>query len=180
MQKFLQSLAKRIIHLRYQITVHGTEHLPQSGEQTLLLPNHVALVDPVIIYAYFSPQIPFKTLATNNYAEKKLLKPLFKAIGTVGVDDLSKSGDSSQVKDSLSQVLELIQQGESILLYPSGGLAGQGYEVIGAKKSAFLTAQELFQKNKNGKILAIQTKGLWGSIWSNAWSAEGANLGKGI
>ena len=178
--KILQALVRKLLSLRYNVEIQWADLLTEKDQQILLFPNHVALIDPVIIYAFFSKYLWFKVLATNNFANNKLLKPIFKAIWAIGIDDLEtekKDTNTEQVQSSIETTLQVIRNKENLLLYPSWGLAWQGYEAIGSKRSAFLVTQETLN-NAKCKILLVHIEGLWGSIRSNARSEKGSNFAK--
>lgn len=56
--------------------------------------------------------------------------------------------------------------GRAILLYPAGKIYTQNFESIVGKQAAYATVRAM---PKGTRILAIRTRGLWGSIWSKAY-----------
>ena len=46
----LWAMFRLLISLRYRVRVHGVEQVRNSKEGTLILPNHVALVDPPLVF----------------------------------------------------------------------------------------------------------------------------------
>ena len=81
----LLNLFKKIISLRYRVKIIGEKHL--SSDNILLLPNHVALVDPQILTAYLRTYQKFRILTQSSFFENPFLKPLFKWFGAIPIDN---------------------------------------------------------------------------------------------
>lgn len=62
-----------------------------------------------------------------------------------------------------------------MLLYPAGRIYVQPFENIVGKQAAYEVASNL---PDSAKILVVRTRGLWGSVWSKAYTGESPSLGK--
>ena len=73
----------------------------------------------------------------------------------------------------MNNLFEQLKQDQSILLYPQGALARQGFQVIRGKKTAYYLVKEAPQKTQ---FFTISIKGLWGSRSSYARTGKSPNL----
>ena len=163
-----------LVTLRYRVTVKGSEVL-QDGRPHLILPNHQALVDPFIVVTEVYRFVPVVPVVLETYFHLPVLRTIFRIIGGVPVSDLSMENRNPDVlREIMSGAIDALQQRQSILLYPSGQLAGQGYEKIFNKQSAWAIAATL---PADARIIGLRLSGLWGSMWSRAWVGESPHVG---
>lgn len=169
----LAGTVKAVLSLRYKVTIKGAELL-KNPSPVLILPNHPALIDPVIILSHFYKDTNAIPVITSTFYDIPLLKSFFSAVGAVRVSDLSSGSRNTNVLNEISRsVLKGFKRDKSIVLYPSGQLAGQGYEKIFNKKSA----QKIVSKiPDNITIIGVRTTGLWGSMWSKARTGKSPNF----
>jgi len=162
-----------LLSFRYKLQVKGLDLLDKDAAH-LILPSHVALVDPILLYGVLRTKVSLHPVATRKFYDTRLLKPLFKLLGTIPVEDFEKDQGGTEDAEKLMKTLkEHLQQGENVLLYPQGGLARQGYQSIIGKKSAFYACQVI---PKDTKILAVSFRGLRGSRSSMAWNGKSPSL----
>lgn len=161
----LAAVVKAILSLRYKVTVKGAEQL-KNASPVLILPNHPALVDPIILLSHiykYSNAIP---VISSSFYDIPVLKSFFSRLGAVRVSDLDGGSRNINVLNDISRaVLKGFKRDKNIILYPSGQLASQGYTKIFNKKSA----QKIVNKAPdNVTIIGVRTTGLWGSMFSKA------------
>ncbi len=176
----MKRLAKLFLFItksRYTLEIKNLPKLdPQSNY--LILPNHIAYIDPVFIWCLFAPQKKLRAVATSRFSENIFLRRIFKALETITVEEISKekkslNQSSKKIEQAFDDLILALHNWDSVLLYPSGQLVGQGLEYLGGKKSAYLATKAL--KNQT-KIILVRTRGLRGSIWSNAWTGGAPSL----
>ena len=152
---------------RYDIQVKWLSQV-KTGQSYLVLPNHISLLEPMITFSLFASKVILRPVATSAFTKNPLFKWFFDRIGAISVEE-SSTHDAQKLAKTLTSSLDQLQhalaKGDSLLLYPSGQLAGQGSEYLWAKKSAYLALQTIPEQTK---VLAIRVSGLWGSMWSNA------------
>ena len=167
--KFLFAVLRMILRSRYQVSVKGEEVL-RNGKATLILPNHQAIMDPILLFAWLYRYTSAVPVMLASYFDIPVAKNLFKAWGAVRVSDLESGSRNTNV---LQQIVDSVDKGlemdKNIVLYPSGQIAGQGYERIINKQSAQLTVLNAPEK---AEIIAVRISGLWGSRWSKAWMGK--------
>ena len=163
--KLVTFIVRNIIRLRYRVTLSGTEVL-KTDNAILFLPNHQALIDPIIL---ISNIYGFKTVLpaiSSKYYDFFLFKPFFENWGAIRVSDLEKGNrDINVLKDISRATLKGLRRGKNMVLYPSGQIANQGYERIANKKSAHVLVSRLPEKTL---VIGVRIHGLWGSMWSKA------------
>jgi 1-acyl-sn-glycerol-3-phosphate acyltransferase len=54
------------------------------------MPSHVALVDPLLVYAFLRKKIPLHPVSTRKFYDNMFWKPFFKRIGAIPVDEFEK------------------------------------------------------------------------------------------
>ena len=140
-------------------------HLP-STDSLLVLPNHPAMVDPMLVGATFW-KTPLKPLVDELFFHTGFLAPrALKTLGAVAVPDLrahrSKAGAS--IARGLSDiVVKALQEGDNVIFYPSGHIYTEDRESIGTRQLAYNVVKAL---PANVRVIGVRTTGLWGSIWS--------------
>jgi long-chain-fatty-acid--[acyl-carrier-protein] ligase len=164
--RYLTSLLRLFLSSRYRVVLKGQELLQHTGGK-FILPNHQALVDPQILFAHVSRYTRVVPVVSEIYFKKPVLRHLFKALGAVPVSDITLDNRDHNTLHAISRhVTEALHNGKNVLLYPSGQIAGQGFEKIFNKQSAWAVASEF---PSDARIIGVRIGGLWGSMWSRAW-----------
>jgi long-chain-fatty-acid--[acyl-carrier-protein] ligase len=165
LSKLLAFKIRLLLRFRYRISLQGSE-IVQNNSPVLFLPNHQALIDPVILLSQiyrFSTATP---VVSEKYFDMPIIKWYFKQIGAVRVSDLETGSRDTKVLESIvSSVNEGFRHKTNIVIYPGGQLSGQGVEKIFNKKSAFHIVEKIPQ---NVQIVGVRITGLWGSMFSKA------------
>jgi long-chain-fatty-acid--[acyl-carrier-protein] ligase len=162
-----------LLRFRYKISIKGSEIL-QNNSPVLFLPNHQALIDPIILLSHiyrFSTAIP---VVSEKYFNMPVVKWYFKRLGAVRVSDLETGSRDTQVLKSITRsVFKGFRRNKNIVIYPSGQIAGQGYEKIFNKKSAYHIVRTI---PEGVQIIGVRITGLWGSMWSKAKTGKSPNF----
>jgi len=157
------------LKLRYRIEVKGLEEI-KGKKSNLYLPNHQAEVDPQIVMSIILLHDKVAPMISSTYYNIPVLKSFFKAMGAVSVSDLERGSRDINILKKLEDAAEIaLTSDRSILLYPGGQLAGQGYERIFNKQSAYEIVKRMPEKSN---VIGVRISGLWGSIWSKAWTGK--------
>lgn len=140
----------------------------------LVLPSHVALMDPVIISWFLWRRNWLSPVVTEDYYKVPVLKWVFDCIWAIPIPDLTwdkaKTLDTDLIVWNITKALE---HWRNILLYPQWALARQWFQSIVGKKTAFYAAQQL---PKDTRILTINIRWLRWSRSSWAWTWKSPNL----
>ena len=95
-------------------------------------------------------------------------------MGAVRVSDLETGSRDTQVLKTITRsVLKGFRHNKNTVIYPSGQIAGQGYEKIFNKKSAYHIVRTI---PEGVQIIGIRLTGLWGSMWSKAKTGKSPNF----
>ena len=165
LSKILALKIRLLLRFRYRISVKGSEIL-QNNSPILFLPNHQALIDPVILLSHvyrFTTAIP---VISEKYYDIPIAKWYFKRMGAVRVSDLETGSRNTQVlKSIIRSVYKGFRRNKNIVIYPSGQIAAQGFEKIFNKKSAYHIVRDI---PEGIQIVGVRINGLWGSMFSKA------------
>jgi long-chain-fatty-acid--[acyl-carrier-protein] ligase len=169
LSKILAFKVRILLRVRYKIVVKGSEVF-RKNSPLFILPNHQALIDPVILLSQiyrFSQATP---VISEKYYDIPVAKSFFRRLGAVRVSDLEKGNRDTMVLKTITRsVIKGFKRKQNIVLYPSGQIAGQGYEKIFNKKSAC----EIVRKIPDDVcIIGVRITGLWGSMWSKAYTGK--------
>lgn len=152
------------IRLHYNIKTEGKENLNTTNQQNLLiLPQHVAVIDPLILFAELYDK-RIQPLVDDIYFRIPIIGHVLSLFDAVEVPDLQRSRKGIEKVRMLDDIIiNRLRQGDNILFYPSGHITTNGIETIGARHLAYNTCQSL---PNNTKVIGIKIDGLWGSQWS--------------
>jgi acyl-CoA synthetase (AMP-forming)/AMP-acid ligase II/acyl carrier protein len=157
-------LARVVLPLRYRIRVHGLEKLRDVKGPVLMLPNHPAYVDPVIVFYLLWPRLKMRPMVfTGNFDN-----PLFRFIKRLlNAHDIPNLGSASmqareQAEQSIAAVIEAMKRGENHIIWPSGHVERDGAEHLGAARAA----ADILQAVPEATVVRVRTKGLFGSSFS--------------
>ncbi len=150
----------------------------------LVLPNHPAMVDPMIVGAEFW-RTPLKPLVDESFFRAGIVAPAaLRTLGAVAVPDLRKhrTAKGATVARGLSDiVLKTLSDGGNVIFYPAGHIftdpeleppkdgaaryapSGEPREDIGTRQLAYNICRDL---PAGVRVIGVRTTGLWGSIWS--------------
>ncbi len=164
---FLVLMVKIVLWLRYRTRINGLDKILQKGRKGILfLPNHPALIDPIILVSQL--YIPFKVraLADEDQIDRFLIRWLARRFNVLPIPDLTKKRAQSaeQVRDVIERCAGALKQNDNVLLYPAGHIYRRHQEQIGGNSAV----ERILKALPDVRIVLIRTHGLWGSRFS--WS----------
>lgn len=184
--KMMKWTLKFALSLRYKIEVKGKEVLKDprlKGHGVLVLPNHSSEIEPFILLMLLGDELDLQPLVTERFYYYPFAKPFMKLVRAKPVADFDRAISEFKLKKAeklFGDVVEELNKGGRILLYPGGALKDTGKEKIGGRSLAHATMQEA----ENAEILLVRTTGMWGSLFSRAYTRTTpdfwATLFKGI
>ncbi len=168
--KFIFFTGRVILALRYRVRLKGTEILKSSKSPLLFLPNHQAIVDPMLFITQTNKYTTCVPVITSGYYDMPVAKSFFRKWGAIRVSDLEKGSRNINVLDNItSSVTKGFELGHNIVIYPAGQLPSQGLEKIYNKQGAKKIVENL---PGDVKVIGVRISGLWGSVWSKAWTGS--------
>ena len=169
---FSSKLMKFFIRARYRVNITWMELLNEKWSN-LILPSHVALMDPLILFAFLWEKKGLSPVVTEDYYNVPVFKQLLDSVKAIPLPDLAKNNSKLDTSAIVKRVVDALENNRNILLYPQWALARQGFQSIVGKKTAFLISQEA---PKDTKILTVNIHGLRWSRSSRAWTWKAPNL----
>ncbi len=176
--RLLVWLANFLLHLRYRVKVNGLDKIREKGTQKILfLPNHIALVDPLILGGALYKDFHPRSIADFNNINYPFLGWASHRLGARAIPDMTVSGPKAKVElDAvLSETLEGLKNGENLLMYPAGRLKRQYREVLAATSAT----ENLIKSIPGIRVILVRQNGLWGSCFSWA-SGTKPNILRGL
>ncbi len=181
--KIIARLMLAILSLRYKIETKGLENITRGKMKRtggiLFLPNHVAHMEPVMIFAYLWPKFKMRPLVIEYVYRQRFLQPLMRIVRALPIPSFDTSINQIKIKRaerSMAEVAQGLKNGENIILYPSGRLKTSGKEVLAGASGVHTLLQECPDSN----VVLIRTSGLWGSSFSRAIEGRSPDINKTI
>ena len=178
LQKRVAWLLRFFLSGRYNIEIHGMEHLEHYGPVSLLW-QHKGLYDPMMIISLIAEEGKVRPVVFEDYYENVILKPLLKWIRSIPVGNTSKASWLEAVAQLHTTVVHAQNDLTPVLWYPSGKLPLEWTQHTWA---ASLTHDVVNDSNtsSNTKYLSFRfDNGLWGSISSHGyWDGDLVNFFK--
>lgn len=174
----VRNVIKMLLWLRYKITIYGLDDIASRGTSGILfLPNHPALIDPIILNTYLHKLFKPRPIADEVQIDLPLIRTLSKAVRVLSIPDMAKAGikGGNKITNALCDTVNALEKGDNVLLYPAGHLARSRFEDLGANSAV----DSILTSIPDIRIVLIRTKGLWGSSFSHG-SGKKLKLGKVI
>jgi acyl-CoA synthetase (AMP-forming)/AMP-acid ligase II/1-acyl-sn-glycerol-3-phosphate acyltransferase/acyl carrier protein len=172
----LAILFRPFLSLRYRLVVSGLDEVAKRGQAGILfLPNHAALVDPVILTLLLYPKFKPRALADEYQINRSPLGRIAHLFGARILPSLERQGAEAkdQMRAALAATIDGLKAGESLLMYPAGRLKRQTLEEIGGASGV-----ETIVKNVPGiRVVLVRHNGLWGSSFSLGRTGRMPSLG---
>jgi len=162
---------RTLLWLRYRVSVRGLDEVKRKGKKGILfLPNHPGLIDPIILLSRLYGPFRVRALADRDQIDRFFIRWLARLIRVLPIPDLAKTGSSSaqRVQEVLRDCVEVLRQGDNLVLYPAGRTYRKRFEDIGSNSAVESILHEL----PNVRVVLVRTRGLWGSRFSRAWGEE--------
>ncbi len=173
-------LVKSLLWLRYRVRVRGIEAVAAKGRRGILfLPNHPALIDPIIVMSRLLDPFRARALADRHQIDRFFIRRLAKRVNVLPIPDLAKGGSAAEVRTVIADCVEALRASDSLVLYPAGGVCRSRLEAVGGNSAVERILREL----PDVRVVLVRTRGLWGSRFSWAAGREpsvGGTLWRGI
>jgi 1-acyl-sn-glycerol-3-phosphate acyltransferase len=162
----LGKIVKFFFHWHYDVQVTG-EELLRDGKTHLVLPNHSAYIDPLILFAeeWWLPLCP---LVDERFMHHRFFGHILRKADAIKVPDLNQSAMSREEGANMAGqltriVLDSLAAGKEICFYPSGHIKTIDKEHIGNRRLAYEVCREL---PADVRVILCRMRGLESSRWS--------------
>lgn len=159
-------LVRILLKLRYKVQVQGVEYL-KGKKGVLLLPNHPAEIDPVILSACVWKYTPLRPVVLEKYYFLPGVHFLMRQIRAIAMPDMDVEPGPykrRRVLRAINTTIQALEAGENILLYPAGRVMTSGRERLGGSSAV----RAILDEHPELPIVLVRTRGLYGSIFSKA------------
>jgi 1-acyl-sn-glycerol-3-phosphate acyltransferase len=163
----LRILLTAILSLRYRIDITGLEHLePKDRRGMLFLPNHPALIDPLIMLCTIAARFSVRAVADEQSVNRPVIRWLAKRVRTRTLLNPRAQGATSkhQIAAMLRDIVRGLRSGEALVLYPAGRIYRQRFEDLGDNGAV----EFLVRSCPELRVVMVRTHGLWGSAFGRA------------
>jgi acyl-[acyl-carrier-protein]-phospholipid O-acyltransferase/long-chain-fatty-acid--[acyl-carrier-protein] ligase len=161
----LRTITKWLLSLRYNVSISSLEAVAAKGKKGILfLPNHPALIDPIILSAYLRTPFTPRAIADKDQVDRFLIRWLARCTGVRILPSMTKYGSivRSEVEKVLDESIKGLKRGENLLLWP-GGRANRSYlEDLGGNSAV----ERILQSCPDVRVVLVRIRGLWGSLFS--------------
>ncbi|MCG3126199.1 MAG: Bifunctional protein Aas [Phycisphaerae bacterium] len=167
MMAIVRSVARRLLALRYDVRIRGLEAVAARGRRGILfLPNHPAFIDPVILVAHLHATFRPRPLIDRDQMQRGYLRWLARQVNALDVPFLGKYGPEAraEVDEAVRRCVEVLRQGQNLLLYPSGHVYRTRLEDLRGNSAA----ETILSQVSDARVVLVRTRGLWGSSFSYA------------
>lgn len=165
-------LGRCLLGLRYRVrfngieTVERLENIDKEKGGILFLPNHPALVDPMILTAHLYPRFQVHTLADQDRVSARGVAWLTKRLNVMPMPDPMVHGAAAipEVERVIQRCIDGLKQGENWMLYPAGRIYRSRFEDLGGNSAV----ESILAEYPEARVVLVRTKGLWGSSFGRA------------
>jgi long-chain-fatty-acid--[acyl-carrier-protein] ligase len=158
-------LVRCALRLRYRTRVSGIAPVAARGRGGILfLPNHPALIDPVIVISQLYGRFAPSSLADKDRISMPVLGWLTRRFGALPMPDLGRYGAAGrqEVERAIQDCADLLAGGGNLVLYPGGHLASSRLEELGGNSAV----ETILRLAPGTRVVLVRTRGLWGSRFS--------------
>lgn len=162
----LGKIVRFFFHWHYDVQVTG-EDLLRDGSVHLVLPNHTAYIDPLILFSeeWWLPLCP---MTDELFFRHWFYGRVLQLADAIEVPDLNKSAMSREqgvaAASQLSRIaIDSLASGKELCFYPSGHVKLIDKEVIGNRRMAYEVCREL---PAGVRVILCRMRGLETSRWS--------------
>ncbi|GAB3022958.1 MFS transporter [Oleiagrimonas citrea] len=144
-----------LVNTLYRIRREGIDRIPEDGP-ALLVCNHVAFTDPLIVMACV--RRPVRFVMDYRIFQLPLLRPLFRMAGAIPI--AGRKEDPALLEAAYDAIDAALAAGEVVCIYPEGGLTKDG------EIAPFRSGVERILERRPVPVVPMALRGLWGSVFS--------------
>ena len=162
-----REFSRLVLRLRYTTQVTGVKEVAERGTTGILfLPNHPALIDPVLVISELHRAFQPHSLADKDRISPFGINFLARKMGARPLPDVAKYGEACrpEVERVIGDCIAGMKAGENLLLYPAGHIAHDRCEDLGGASAV----ETILEQAPDVRVVLVRTRGLWGSSFSAA------------
>ena len=172
---------KVLMSFRYRVTIKGLDRIlkelsVKEKKGLLILPTHVAKIDPIFAMLAFWPKLSPRPLVLDDFFYMHSLRFLMRILRALPCPNMEVGVNHWKLRQ-LKKVQEAIvlglMQKETFLIYPSGKLKLASKEVLGGSSFVPTILKEV---GTHADVMLVRITGLWGSRFSRALTGKVPSL----
>ncbi|MBI4580465.1 MAG: AMP-binding protein [Planctomycetes bacterium] len=163
----IRNTCKLLLGLRYRVELRGVDEIARRGRTGILfLPNHPALIDPVIVMAHLQGPFAPGALADRDQVDRFAVRWVTRRLGVRTIPDIRKYGIGvrPQVEAAIRTAIDDLKRGANLILYPSGHAYRSRFEDLRGNSAV----ETILREAPEVRVALVRTRGLWGSTFSYA------------
>ncbi len=163
----LAFLGRNLLRLRYRAELRGLKEIAARGRNGILfLPNHPALIDPVILICALQPLFAPRALANRDQVNRPFIRWAARRFRVWTMPDALLGGETAreEIASALASCADWLRRGGNVLLYPAGHISRAREEQVGGTSAV----ETILRAAPNARVVLVRTRGLWGSGFSRA------------
>ncbi len=162
--------AQILLSLRYRVRVEGFDEVLKHPGPYLILPCHPAYTDPPNVIAHLWRTFNMRPMLLETNFESPLLAPLAWLLRAIKVPEteIASAEARQRAEASVQEVIQALQSGDNVVLWPSGTLSRDGKDYLYAAR----TAADVLKAVPQTTLVLVRTRGLWGSSFSWAYGKK--------
>jgi len=155
-----------LFSLRYRVKLIGKADALAKPGPYLILPNHPAFVDPLLMLVRLWPSFQMRPLLLETNFNNPIMAPIGYGLRAIRMPEISRASakERKRAEEAVADIVAALKRGENIILWPSGRLSRDGSERLGGAR----TAADVLAAVPNVTVVLARTRGLWGSRFSFA------------
>ena len=160
---FMWVIVKFAVWLRYRVTVKGLDEVCRlyGRHGVLFLPNHPALIDPVIMSSVLWRRFHPRALVVEKQIRASVLKHFWRRLRILPLPEMGVTGLSGYdaVVAQITCCIEALKSGDNLLMYPAGRIYRSKMEKLRGNGGV----ARILTEDPQAKVVLVRTTGLWGS-----------------
>lgn len=144
-----------LVNTLYRIRCRHIERIPEQGP-VLLVCNHVAFTDPLIVLACV--RRPVRFVMYFRIYQLPVLRRLFRMSGAIPI--AGRHEDAGLLEAAYARIDAALAAGEVVCIFPEGALTGDG------AVAPFRPGVERILQRRPVPVVPMALRGLWGSVFS--------------
>ncbi|MEA2012664.1 MAG: AMP-binding protein [Verrucomicrobiota bacterium] len=178
LNRLLSFFVRILLCFRYKVELKGLSKIENDKNSGILfLPNHPALIDPVIMTSLLHTRFKVRPLADEEQVDRPFIRWIAKRLNIITIPDFGKKGNmkGGGIDSTIKQITDALKNGENILLYPAGHIYRDRFENLGGNSAV----EAIFNDFPETRVVLVKTEGLWGSSFGYG-PGETPDLGKSL
>ena len=161
-------LVELLLLLRYRVHVKGLDESFKKGNKgVLFLPNHPALIDPVILNSVLFLKFHPRSLVDEKQIRQNLFLRFFeKSLRILPLPDMGIAGKAGleKVIHQINACADALKNGDNLIMYPAGRIYRSKTEKLRGNGGV----AKILELYPEVRIVLVRTRGLWGSSFGRA------------